>query len=374
MLRRISHFLDKSGNEHEDQRRLHFTFILVALVILLVSAPLTISAVGQIAFFGFITLLLISLAFAYKNQLWPARAITPFAAFVLITRLVYGGGIHDDALGGYYFILIVAGLMIGQRALLLFGVLSMLAVIAIGVAETSGWIITRFAPLTERITIATTAFFILGTTLALNYLVVRLNRAAGDARKNELAQIKANKQLRELQAVLEERVEQRTSDLDLANQQLTLQVERINTLQAKLQQEAIRDSLTGLFNRRHLDEMLPIELSRSKRAKGPLTLLLLDIDHFKNVNDSYGHQAGDVVLQSVAHILKTNVRVGDTVCRYGGEEFILVFPGMQAADGHVRAEVSEDKGRGANHPRQGSNDQRDHLHWRLCLPTGRNLR
>ena len=65
---------------------------------------------------------------------------------------------------------------------------------------------------------------------------------------------------------------------------------------------------------------------------------MLDIDHFKNVNDTYGHQAGDAVLQSVGNALKTSVRAGDIVCRYGGEEFILVFPGMNAEDGRTRAE------------------------------------
>jgi diguanylate cyclase (GGDEF)-like protein len=339
MLKRISRLLDKSDNELEDQRRLYLTFLVLAVIILVVSSPLTITAVGTNIYFGFIGLVLVSLAFAYMNQLWLARAITPIAAFLLITRLVYGGGIHDDALGGYYFILMVAGLMLGQRALLLFGVMSTLAIIVIGVAETSGWITTRFGPLTERATIATTAFFMLGTTLALNYLVVRLNRAASDARRNESAQIKANRELQDLQAGLEERVIQRTAELDLLNQQLTLQYDQINSLQEKLRQEAIRDPLTGLFNRRHLGEMLPIELARSKRANGALTLLIVDIDHFKNVNDTHGHPAGDAVLQSVANTLKTNVRVGDIVCRYGGEEFILVFPGMRDGDGRMRAEI-----------------------------------
>lgn len=144
--------------------------------------------------------------------------------------------------------------------------------------------------------------------------------------------------MQELQIVLEERVEQRTSELDFSNQQLMVQLERINSLKAKLQQEAIHDSLTGLFNRRHLDEVLPIELARSKRANSPLTILMLDIDHFKNINDTHGHQVGDTVLQAVSNTLKTSVRAGDIVCRYGGEEFILVFPGMQAGDGRARAE------------------------------------
>src|SRR5688572_24763278 len=253
MLEHISRLLDRSGNEHEDQRRLYMTFLIIALIIVLVSSPLILTAVGTYIFFGFLGLLLISLVFVYMRQLWLARAVTPLAGFMLITRLVYGGGIHDDAVGGYYFILMVAGLMLGQRALLLFGMMSTVAIITIGVAETSGLINTRFAPLTERITIATTAFFILGTTLALNYLVVRLKQAALDARKSEFAQNKANQELRELQAVLEERVDQRTSELDYANQQLTLQFARVNSLQEKLRQEAIRDSLTGLFNRRYLD-------------------------------------------------------------------------------------------------------------------------
>jgi diguanylate cyclase (GGDEF)-like protein len=338
MLKRISQFLGKSGNEHEDQRRLHLTYLLVTLMVVLVSSPLILEAVENYIFFGFIGLLLISLASAYRNQLWPARAIIPIAGFMLTTRLLYESGIHDDALGGYYFILIVAGLLLGQRALLIFGVMSTLAVITIGLAETSGLINTYFGPLTERITIATTAFFILGTTLLLNYLVVRLNRAISDAQTNESAQIKANAELRELQAVLEERVEQRTSELDFSNQQLMMQFERVNSLQEKLRQEAIHDSLTSLFNRRFLDETLPIEVARAKRANSPLTILMLDIDYFKKINDTYGHQVGDVVLQSVGHALKASVRAGDIVCRHGGEEFILVFPGMRAQDGRARAE------------------------------------
>jgi diguanylate cyclase len=172
----------------------------------------------------------------------------------------------------------------------------------------------------------------------VNYLVVRFNRAVTNAQTNASAQAKANEELLELQTVLEQRVEQRTSELDYATQQLMAQFERVNSLQAKLKEEAIRDPLTGLFNRRHLAEMLPIELARSKRANTSLTLLLLDIDHFKNINDTHGHPVGDAVLQAVGNALQASVRAGDIVCRFGGEEFILVFPGMPAAFGQTRAE------------------------------------
>ena len=338
MLKRILHLLDKSGNEHAVQRGLLLTFLSIALTTLLVSAPLALQELGKFVYFGFIGLLLIFLVFVYMNQIWMAKAIIPYVVFMMATWFIYGGGIHHYILGGYYFIVIIEGLMNGQRALLRFGVLCTLAVIVIGVAEINGWITTPSGPLTEPISVAITAFFLLGSTLALNYLVVRLNRAVIEAQRNESAQIKANEKLRELQAVLEERVEQRTSELDFSNQQMTMQLERVNSLQDKLQQEAIHDSLTSLFNRRFLDETLPIELARLKRENSPLTILMLDIDHFKNVNDTYGHQAGDAVLQSVGNALKTSVRTGDIVCRYGGEEFILVFPGMTAEHGRTRAE------------------------------------
>jgi len=338
MLKRIFHLLDKSGNEHEVQRGLILTFLSIALTALVVSAPLALEELGKFVYFGFMGLLLIFLVLVYMNQLWLAKAIIPYVVFMMTTRFMYGGGIHHYILGGYYFIVIIEGLMNGQRALLRFGILCTLAVIVIGVAEINGWITTPSGPLTDPISVAITAFFLLASTLALNYLVVRLNRAAFEAQRNESAQIKANEELRELQAVLEERVEQRTSELDFSTQQLTMQLEHVNSLQEQLRQEAIRDSLTGLFNRRFLDATLPIELARLKRANIPLTILMLDIDHFKNINDTYGHQVGDAVLQSVGNALKTSVRAGDIVCRYGGEEFILIFPGMNAADGRTRAE------------------------------------
>ncbi|MBV8604234.1 MAG: diguanylate cyclase [Pelomonas sp.] len=92
------------------------------------------------------------------------------------------------------------------------------------------------------------------------------------------------------------------------------------------------DGLTGVYNRRHLDQQLEVERSRAKRAGGVLTVLLVDVDHFKRYNDRYGHQAGDDTLRRVATALRTTLkRPSDLVARYGGEEFACVLPGTDRA-------------------------------------------
>jgi two-component system cell cycle response regulator len=91
---------------------------------------------------------------------------------------------------------------------------------------------------------------------------------------------------------------------------------------------SVRDGLTGLYNRRHLDERVTSELAFAQRHATPLALLLVDIDHFKQINDRFGHQAGDAVLQRVAEVLAQSVRTEDLVARYGGEEFAVIGRGI----------------------------------------------
>ncbi len=87
--------------------------------------------------------------------------------------------------------------------------------------------------------------------------------------------------------------------------------------------KATHDNLTMLFNRKHGESLISSELERVKRSKSPLCVVLLDLDHFKSVNDTYGHAAGDMVLKMVAHILTSSLRKCDIICRHGGEEFLL---------------------------------------------------
>jgi diguanylate cyclase (GGDEF)-like protein len=88
---------------------------------------------------------------------------------------------------------------------------------------------------------------------------------------------------------------------------------------------AVRDGLTGLFNRRYFNELIVVEVNRLKRSPASVSLLMLDIDNFKNYNDAQGHPAGDVLLKDAAKVFKNSVRPSDVVCRYGGEEFIIIL-------------------------------------------------
>lgn len=98
-------------------------------------------------------------------------------------------------------------------------------------------------------------------------------------------------------------------------------------LQETLRQQAVHDSLTGLYNRRYMMDMLEREVRRAVRSQTSVGVIMLDLDHFKNINDNYGHECGDVVLLEIGRFLQTHVRQEDIVCRYGGEEFIVIMPG-----------------------------------------------
>lgn len=127
--------------------------------------------------------------------------------------------------------------------------------------------------------------------------------------------------------------------LQQANQELTARLAEIESLQAILREQAIRDSLTGLFNRRYLHETLEREFSRAVRNKYMVSVMLMDIDHFKHINDTYGHAAGDEILRALSVTISLNIRKEDIPCRYGGEEFVIVMPDapLHSAEQRARA-------------------------------------
>ncbi len=109
-------------------------------------------------------------------------------------------------------------------------------------------------------------------------------------------------------------------------------------LRAALQTQAIRDPLTGLYNRRYMQEALDRELHRARRRESPLSVMMLDIDHFKRYNDNFGHSAGDDALRLVGETLLFGVRAEDLACRYGGEEFIIILPECPLQQAAIRAD------------------------------------
>ena len=109
-------------------------------------------------------------------------------------------------------------------------------------------------------------------------------------------------------------------------------------LRETLKYQSVRDPLTGLFNRRYMEEMLERELLRAARKTNLVTVLMIDIDHFKEFNDAYGHEAGDLLLRELGSVLKGQIRGGDIACRYGGEEFLLILTETGLEAGRERAE------------------------------------
>lgn len=126
--------------------------------------------------------------------------------------------------------------------------------------------------------------------------------------------------------------------LRYVNDRLQTQLIEIGVLQSKLREQTLRDPLTNLFNRRYLEETLERELARAAREDYSVCVIMIDLDHFKRINDTYGHEAGDEVLKTLAITLSEQCRRGDFACRYGGEEFVVIMPNINMDTAYERAE------------------------------------
>lgn len=132
----------------------------------------------------------------------------------------------------------------------------------------------------------------------------------------------------------------RNTEIELrnANQLLQLQIERVEMLQEQLQELAVRDPLTELYNRRYLQEALELEFACPDRSALPVAILMMDSDHLKDINDKYGHKSGDDFLVHIAIVIRESIRAGDIACRYGGDEFVVVLSNVTDNIALARAE------------------------------------
>jgi diguanylate cyclase (GGDEF)-like protein len=127
-------------------------------------------------------------------------------------------------------------------------------------------------------------------------------------------------------------------DIDIFAENISLAMGN-QRLRESLRSQSIRDPLTGLFNRRYLEETLELDLSRARRSGSAVSVVMGDADHFKKFNDGFGHDAGDLVLRRIAEVMRANIRKGDLACRYGGEEFIIVLHAADTSEAAGRAEI-----------------------------------
>lgn len=154
-------------------------------------------------------------------------------------------------------------------------------------------------------TVATALIFGMGPALALNFFTMALIVLQLAKQQNERRQ-------QDIEKVVETRVAQRT--------------EQLESLMAQYEQQAMTDALTGLLNRRGGEEAIEKNIARSLRIKTAISFVLMDIDHFKKVNDRYGHATGDLVISGVTNALRENLRTADFGIRWGGEEFLICLP------------------------------------------------
>lgn len=217
------------------------------------------------------------------------------------------------------FWVLMTGLIFDLRGNVIGTIAASMAVLGLIVAENAGWLRQPFydVGVTQWVTFTT----LFGFTSGLTYYINQGTKSALTLARKEIEQRKQAEQ-----------------SLKAANEELHLRVFEVQRLQAELHEQTIHDPLTGLYNRRYLRDALARQIMQAKRANSTLTFVMADIDHFKFVNDSYGHQAGDEVLVQVASLLKKHARGSDIACRYGGEEFLLVFPGTSLELAHKRAE------------------------------------
>jgi diguanylate cyclase (GGDEF)-like protein len=183
-------------------------------------------------------------------------------------------------------------------------------------------------PWTDDITFVILFLF----SLALSYILVRrFVRMYAAVQSGALRLGRQSEELRSLNLQLEKKVQVRTRQLELANKKLE---EEKNHLEIT----AITDDLTHLYNRRYIRDRIQNAIGQAKRYDQKLSVIMLDLDHFKEANDSYGHRIGDEVLRGTAQVFRETLREADLAGRYGGEEFLIILPQTDSIEAFAVAE------------------------------------
>jgi diguanylate cyclase (GGDEF)-like protein len=267
----------------------------------------------------------------YQGRVSSASYLGTVAGLVLITVAVISlGTVNTPTTATFLFIIIMAGILFGTPGVLATATYVSLTVGTIIYAETHGILPgASYRPDYSYFVIYSLIFFL---TATLTNYSLRATRCALERARAEIGErTRIETELRESQDRYRE-----------VNEQLARRISEVEQLHIELREQAIRDPLTGLYNRRYLKDALDRELSRVQRDGSGLSVLVADLDHFKLINDTYGHQMGDHFLVETAALIVNAVRASDIVCRYGGEEFIIILPGVSVESARARAENIRD--------------------------------
>ena len=295
----------------------------------------------------FILLILFSQQILKTKEHFPRihMLLNAFIAVSIISLIWILIDIHD----GFYFMNVTAAVILPMLmfasllttrkdktvatiyliALLIFiAGMTSIAILALGLIDYSPWI--------TNIPMFASFFEIVLFSLLLAYRINKMSQESTRAREELIRQQKTEK------SRLFQEVAAKTQALNQAKKRLEKELEENKLLEGHLKHQATTDSMTGLMNRRAFIDEFDKELNRARRTMSPLSCLILDIDHFKQVNDSYGHHIGDLVIKSVAENMKEHTRTMDYIGRIGGEEFAILMPETHLDDAYQIADRLRD--------------------------------